>query len=75
MGLYFKKSINLGLFRINFSTSGVSISFGVRGARICFGPKGVQFNGGANGIYYSKKLSAKKSTEAKTPTKKKKAKM
>lgn len=59
MGVYFKKSINLGLFRINFSTSGVSISFGVRGARLCFGPKGLQFNGGSNGIYYKKNLGTK----------------
>ena len=61
MGIYFKKSINLGLFRINFSSSGVSISFGVRGARLCFGPKGLQVNGGSNGVYYKKNLTMSKS--------------
>lgn len=34
MGLRFRKSINVGLFRINLSKSGVGYSFGVKGARI-----------------------------------------
>ena len=39
MGFYFKKSINLGICRINFSKSGISVSFGVKGLRFSLGPK------------------------------------
>jgi len=60
MGFYFRKSINLGLFKLNFSKSGVSISFGIKGARITIGPKGTQFSAGRKGLYYSKKVSNKK---------------
>ena len=60
MGLYFKKSINLGICKLNFSKSGVSVSFGVKGFRISIGPKGIQFNAGRKGIYYNKTVSTKK---------------
>jgi hypothetical protein len=60
MGFYFKKSINLGPIRINFSKSGIGISFGVKGCRISMGPKGTKLNAGAKGLYYSKTLSSAK---------------
>lgn len=74
MGFYFKKSINLGPIRINFSKSGIGISFGVKGCRISMGPKGTKLNAGAKGIYYSKTLSsAKGKTSGKAKTTKSKS--
>ena len=40
MGLRFRKSINIGPLRINFSKSGVSFSIGVKGFRISRSAKG-----------------------------------
>ena len=61
MGFYFKKSINLGLFRINFSKSGIGISFGIKGLRISKNAKGTTtLSAGKNGLYYTKTLSSKK---------------
>ncbi len=69
MGFYFRKSINLGLIRINFSKSGIGISFGVKGCRVSVGPKGTKLNAGAKGIYYTKSLGSGK--KAKTSVKSK----
>ncbi|MGN6569029.1 MAG: DUF4236 domain-containing protein [Flavipsychrobacter sp.] len=55
MGWTFRSSKKIGLFRINFSRSGISYSFGVKGARINSGPKGTYVTFGANGIYYKRK--------------------
>ncbi len=45
MGLYFRKSVNLGGgLRLNFSKSGIGLSGGVRGARISTGPRGTYMN-------------------------------
>ena len=45
MGLYFRKSVNLGGgLRLNFSKSGVGLSGGVKGARISTGPRGTYLN-------------------------------
>ena len=60
MGFYFKKSINLGICRINFSKSGISVSFGVKGLRFSLGPKRSQVTAGRGGLYYSKSVSNKK---------------
>ena len=65
MGFYFRKSINLGLFRINFSKSGIGISFGVKGCRVSMGPKGTTLNAGKNGLYYSKTIKGKSKTKKK----------
>lgn len=40
MGLRFRKSINIGPLRINFSKSGVSFSIGAKGFRISRSAKG-----------------------------------
>ncbi len=40
MGLRFRKSINIGPLRINFSKSGVGFSLGVKGFRISRSAKG-----------------------------------
>lgn len=45
MGLYFRKSVNLGGgLKLNFSKSGVGLSGGVKGARISTGPRGTYLN-------------------------------
>lgn len=45
MGLYFRKSINLGKgVRLNLSKRGIGISGGVKGARISTGPNGTYMN-------------------------------
>lgn len=56
MGLFFKKSKNLGLFKLNFSKSGIGMSFGVKGFRISKNSKGTYLNAGKNGFYYRKKI-------------------
>ena len=57
MGFSFRKSINLGLFRINISKSGIGISFGVKGCRVSVDPKGrTTFNAGKGPIRYTKTL-------------------
>lgn len=56
MGWYFRKSVSIGPFRVNFSKSGMSFSTGIKGARISFGPRGTFVNIGGNGIYYRTKL-------------------
>lgn len=40
MGLRFRKSINIGPLRINFSKSGIGFSLGVKGFRISKSAKG-----------------------------------
>lgn len=65
MGLYFRKSINLGGgVRLNFSKKGVGISVGVKGARISKGPNGTYMNLSipGTGIGYRKRLSGSNST-------------
>jgi hypothetical protein len=57
MSWYFRKSVGMGPFRMNFSKSGVSYSFGVKGARINTGRKGTYVSFGSNGIYYRKKIN------------------
>lgn len=57
MGFFFRKSLGSNLFRLNFSTSGVSVSTGIKGARINFSSRGTYVNFGSNGIYYRKKIS------------------
>ena len=54
MGFYFRKSVNLGGLRFNFSKSGVGVSTGVKGFRIGSGPRGNYVQMGKNGIYYRK---------------------
>lgn len=74
MGLYFRKSVNLGGgIRLNFSKSGIGLSGGVKGARISTGPRGTYMNlsipgtgigyrtrlGGSNTSYRSSSSSSK----------------
>ncbi len=60
MGLFFKKSINLGGgLKLNLSKSGIGFSFGVKGFRISKNSKGIYLNAGRNGVYMRKKLDKK----------------
>lgn len=56
MGVFFRKSINLGAFRLNFSESGIGVSTGTRGFRYSFGPRGAFINIGRNGVYYRQRI-------------------
>ena len=54
MGFYFRKSVNFGPFRFNFSRSGIGVSTGVKGFRVGTGPNGNYVHMGRKGIYYKK---------------------
>ena len=54
MGFYFRKSVNLGGLRFNFSKSGVGVSTGFKGFRVGSGPRGNYVQMGRNGVYYKK---------------------
>lgn len=60
MGFYFRKSLKIGPFQINFSKSGISISLGVKGAKVNVGRKNSFVHLGRNGLYYKKVVSNKK---------------
>lgn len=65
MGLYFRKSINLGGgIKLNLSKRGVGISGGIKGARISTGPSGTYMNLSipGTGVYYRKRLSGSNSS-------------
>lgn len=57
MGWSLRKSTSFGLFRLNFSRSGLGLSFGVKGARISVNSRGTYVNLGANGIYYRQRIN------------------
>jgi len=57
MGFFFRKSINFGPIRFNFSKSGIGISTGIKGARISAGPRGTYVHAGRGGFYYSQRIS------------------
>jgi hypothetical protein len=57
MGFYFRKGINLGLLRINFSKSGVGFSFGIPGLKIVKSANGkIYFQTGKGGLFYRKTI-------------------
>ena len=57
MGFYFRKSINFGFLRINFSKSGIGFSVGIPGFRIVKPPKGKFYlHMGKKGFYYKKRI-------------------
>jgi hypothetical protein len=58
VGFYIRKSIKVGPFRFNLSSSGVGISAGIRGLRVGTGPRGNYVHLGRNGIYYRATLPA-----------------
>jgi hypothetical protein len=59
MGWSFRRSKSFGLFRLNFSKSGIGYSFGVPGARIGVNAKGKKYLRGGipgTGLYYQSSL-------------------
>lgn len=52
MGLYLRKSVNVGPFRFNLSKGGVGVSVGVKGLRVGSSPRGNYVHMGRQGIYY-----------------------
>lgn len=52
MGLYVRKSVSVGPFRVNFSSSGIGVSAGIKGLRVGTGPRGNYITVGRGGIYY-----------------------
>lgn len=56
MGLYFRKSLNFGGFRLNLSKSGLGYSYGVKGFRISTGRRGTYATTSAGGFYYRERL-------------------
>ena len=57
MGFFFRRSTNLGPFRLNFSKSGVGASLGVKGARLTMTPRGTTYiTVGSHGFYYRETL-------------------
>jgi hypothetical protein len=67
MGFYFRKSINLGGVRFNFSKSGIGASVGVKGFRVGTNSRGNYIHMGRNGLYYRAAIGKKKSGRQ-TPT-------
>jgi len=60
MGLYFRKSVGIGPFKLNFSKSGISTSIGVKGARVSLGQRGTYVTMSSHGIIYRQKIDASK---------------
>jgi hypothetical protein len=59
MGWSFRRSKSFGLFRLNFSKSGIGYSFGVPGARVGVNSKGKKYLRGGipgTGLYYQSSL-------------------
>lgn len=59
----FRKSINFGLFRINFSKSGIGFSFGPKGAKFGIDSKGRKYTNLSipkTGLSFKKFFSNKK---------------
>lgn len=59
----FRKSINFGLFRINFSKSGIGFSFGPQGAKVGIDSKGRKYTNLSipkTGLSFKKFLNKKK---------------
>jgi hypothetical protein len=59
MGWSFRRSKSFGLFRLNFSKSGLGFSFGVPGARVGVNAKGKKYVRGGipgTGLYYQSSL-------------------
>jgi len=58
MGFFFRRSTNIGPFRLNFSKSGIGASVGVKGARLTMNPRGTTYiTVGGHGFYYRETLS------------------
>ena len=59
MGLTFGKSVNVGPFRFNLSSSGIGLSTGIKGLRIGTGPRGTYISASAGGFRYRSYLNSR----------------
>ena len=59
MGFSFRRSVNFGPLRLNFSTRGLGLSTGVRGARLSVGPRGTYVTLGRGGFQYRARLDGR----------------
>lgn len=60
----YRKSVNAGPFKLNFSKAGVGVSVGVKGARVGLNSRGTYVRVGHKGVYYSKYASHKKRSQS-----------
>ena len=67
MSFYFRKSVNFGPIRFNFSKSGIGVSAGVKGARISTGPRGTYVHAGRYGFYYSQRINQPLLNQTRSP--------
>lgn len=67
MPFYFRKSVNAGPFRFNFSKGGVGVSVGVKGIRVGSGPRGHYVHAGRGGIYYRSTIGGKAPLRSSVP--------
>jgi hypothetical protein len=64
MPFFFRKSTNIGPFRLNFSKSGTGASVGVKGARVTTTARGTTYvTVGGGGFYYRETLSGRRRTK------------
>src|SRR5476651_796133 len=71
MGWSFRRSKSFGLFRLNFSKSGIGFSFGVPGARVGVNSKGKKYVRGGipgTGLSYQSSLPDAQPGQAPQPT-------
>jgi Protein of unknown function (DUF4236) len=71
MGWSFRRSKSFGLFRLNFSKSGLGFSFGVPGARVGMNSKGKKYLRGGipgTGLYYQSSLPDAQPGQSPQPT-------
>lgn len=60
MSWYFRKSVKVGLVRLNFSKSGIGASVGITGFRIGIKPNGKSYiHAGRGGLYYREEFGNK----------------
>jgi hypothetical protein len=67
MGWSLRKSVSVGPFRFNLSTSGVGMSVGIPGFRVGTGPRGNYVHVGAFGVSYRQTLAAPRTQVPRMP--------
>ncbi len=65
MGFYFRKSLNFGGVRFNFSKSGIGASVGIKGFRVGANSRGNYIHIGRGGLYYHSAIGKKENAHRK----------
>lgn len=63
MGFYLRKSVSVGPFRFNLSSSGLGVSTGIKGFRVGTGPRGNYVHMGYGGIYFRQTLPSSRNRQ------------